>query len=82
MSNDIRTALDIIKDETTIVNAFIKLKEKQGRTISVQRCTDKQPCIKCRCQWCGLIIFFSLEKPLHIKLHNGCYYKVLKEWIP
>ena len=81
MSNDIRTALDIIQDETTIINAFIKLKEKQGRTISVQRCTDKQPCIKCRCQWCGYELF-SFAKPLHIKLHNECYYKVIKEWVP
>ena len=82
MSNDIRTALDIIQDETTIVNAFVKLKEKELNQTATQTCWFMEPCIKCRCLWCELVIVFSLVKPLHIKLHNECYYKVLKEWIP
>ena len=89
MTNDIRTALEIIKDEQSIIEAFVSTKEKALNRITIRSCTMEKSCIKCKCLWCGnemswlsdSIHFLSL-KPMHIKLHNECYYKVIKEWIP
>lgn len=85
MTSDIRTALEIIKDETetNIVNAFVKMKTTELIHQPVNSCTMEKPCVKCKCLWCTLELSFSAgTKPLHIKLHNECYYKVIKEWVP
>ncbi len=80
MSNDIKTALDIIRDEQSIITTFVSTKEKELNRITIRSCTMEKPCIKCKCLWCGDEI--EALKPLHIKLHNDCYYKVIKEWVP
>ncbi len=83
MSNDIRTALDIIQDEQSIIEAFVSTKEKALNRITIRSCTMEKPCIKCKCLWCGNeMSWLPSLKPLHIKLHNECYYKVIKEWTP
>ncbi len=82
MSSDIRTALDIIRDEQSIITTFVFTKEKELNRITIRSCTMEKPCIKCKCLWCGNEIYPSITKPLHIKLHNECYYKVIKEWVP
>ena len=85
MSNDIRTALDIIKDENEIlISTFVKMKEKVLHTLAnITSCTMDKTCIKCRCLWCSEeLSWLPIKETLHIKLHNDCYYKVLKEWIP
>ena len=81
MSNDIRTALDIIQDEQSIITTFVEMKNKELMMQSVLSCTTEKPCIKCRCLWCAMALPF-LYNPLNERLHNDCYYKVIKEWIP
>ena len=82
MSNDIRTALDIIKDEQSIIETFVSAKEKALNRITIRSCTMEKPCIKCKCLWCALDLGPIDLKALNRYLHNDCYYKVLKEWIP
>ena len=87
MSNDIRTALEIIQDEQSIISEFVSTKEKALNRITIRSCTMEKACIKCKCLWCGkeLNLVFNLgfgSKNLSIFLHNECYYKVIKEWIP
>ena len=48
MSNDIRTALEIIEDEQSIISEFVNMKNKELLTQSVLSCTYEKPCIECR----------------------------------
>ena len=82
MSNDIRTALDIIQDEQSIIEAFVEMKNKELLHKSVKYCTMEKPCLKCRCFWCTKDLGLIDLKALNRYLHNECYYKVIKEWIP
>ena len=83
--SDIRTALDIIRDENEIlIEAFVDMKNKELLTQKKDTCFFTKPCIKCRCLWCTMALpLLRLDlNSLHRQLHNECYYKVLKEWIP
>ena len=82
MSNDIRTALEITQDEQSIISEFVSTKEKELNRITIHVCTDAKPCIKCRCLWCTKDLSLIDLKALNRYLHNECYYKVIKEWIP
>ena len=82
MSNDIRTALEIIQEEQSIIEAFVDMKNKELLTESIDLCTNENPCINCKCLWCTMVLPSTLARPLHDQLHNKCYYKVIKEWVP
>lgn len=79
MTNDIRTALDILKEEEgNKIVAFVDMRNKELMHQTIYRCTMEKPCPKCCCLKCGIEIRV-FEKTIHTSLHDECYMEILKD---